>query len=99
MQIVVADISAQQAQGLQFRTFHGLSLNPYRSGTANGTGKAALVGDVVFLRQGFTADLVKVFILSLRIVFGGQNANHLHGTDQARGTHPGQLLPGQGMLL
>ena len=99
LEIVVADIAAQQTQSFQFGTLDSLALHLNGTGTADGTGQAALVGNVIFLCQCLAADLVKVRILPLGIILCGQNAQHLHGADQSGGTQPGQLLTGEGVLL
>ena len=98
-QVIVADIAAQQAQSFQLGAFYVLTLNLNGSGAADGAGQAALVGDVVFLCQRLAAHLVEVLKLTLGVVFCGQNPQHLHGADQPRGAQPGQLLPGQGVVL
>ena len=98
-EVIVADIAAQQAQSFQLGAFYVLTLNLNGSGAADGAGQAALVGDVVFLCQRLAAHLVEVLKLTLGVVFCGQNPQHLHGADQPRGAQPGQLLPGQGVLL
>ena len=99
MQVLVADVAAQQSQGFQLRSLNSFACNGDGSGAADGAGQAALVGDVEFLCQTLAADFLKMLVLSGRIVFGGQQTTHLHGTDQTGGAYLGQLISSERMIL
>ncbi len=95
--IVVADAAPQQDQRLQLRPLHLPALHVHGPGALDGTGEAALVDDVLFLRQGLAVDQLELVVSAGAVILGGQHAPHLHGADQARRAHPGQLVAGQGV--